>query len=64
MAAADVTIAFEFLGPTETNFMNTAAETIALLEKINSPNIRLHLDVKAMSADTRPIPEIVRESLP
>lgn len=64
MAAADVTIAFEFLGPAETNFINTAAETIALLEKINSPNIRLHLDVKAMSADTRPIPEIVRESLP
>jgi sugar phosphate isomerase/epimerase len=33
-------------------------------KKINSPNVRLHLDVKAMSADTRPIPEIVRDSLP
>jgi sugar phosphate isomerase/epimerase len=64
LAAAGVTIAFEFLGPSETNFINTAAETIALLEKINSPNVRLHLDVKAMSADSKPIPEIVRESLP
>ncbi len=64
LAAADVTIAFEFLGPSETNFINTAAETISLLEKINSPNVRLHLDVKAMSADNKPIPEIVRESLP
>lgn len=64
LANAGVTIAFEFLGPSETNFINTAAETIALLEKIASPNVRLHLDVKAMSADTRPIPEIVRESLP
>lgn len=64
LAAAGVTIAFEFLGPAETNFLNTAAETIALLEKINSPHVRLHLDVKAMSADTRPIPEIVRASLP
>lgn len=64
LAALDVTVAFEFLGPKETNFINTAAETIALLEKIASPNVRLHLDVKAMSADSKPIPQIVRDSLP
>ncbi len=64
LQAADVTIAFEFLGPKETNFINTAAETISLLERIGSPNVRLHLDVKAMAADDRPIPEIVRASLP
>ncbi|MFD2257325.1 sugar phosphate isomerase/epimerase family protein [Luteolibacter algae] len=64
LAAADVTIAFEFLGPAETNFINTAAETIELLKIIDSPNVRLHLDVKAMAADDKPIPEIVRESLP
>ena len=44
--------------------MNTAAETINLLREIDSPNVRLHLDVKAMAADIRPIPEIVRDSLP
>lgn len=64
LAALDVTVAFEFLGPSETNFINTAAETIVLLEKIASPNVRLHLDVKAMAADTKPIPQIVRDSLP
>jgi len=64
LTAAGVTVAFEFLGPLETNFINTAAETIALLERIASPNVRLHLDVKAMAADTLPIPEIVRNSLP
>lgn len=64
LADAGVIIAFEFLGPSETNFINTAAETISLLEKIDSSNVRLHLDVKAMSADTKPIPEIVRDSLP
>lgn len=64
LAKLDVTVAFEFLGPSETNFINTAAETIEFLKKIDSPNVRLHLDVKAMAADTKPIPEIVRESLP
>lgn len=58
-----VVIAFEFLGAKETNFLNTAAETIVFLEKIDSPNVRLHLDVKAMAADVRPIEEIVTESL-
>jgi len=65
LAAAGVTVAFEFLGPKETNFINTAAETIELLERIGSPQVRLHLDVKAMAADPeRSIPEIVRASLP
>ncbi len=64
LAELDVTIALEFLGPSETNFLNTAAETIALLKKIDSPNIRLHLDVKAMAADSLPILQIVRNSLP
>lgn len=61
---AGVTVAFEFLGPKETNFINTAAETIKLLERIDSPHVRLHLDVKAMAADGRAIPEIVKDSLP
>jgi sugar phosphate isomerase/epimerase len=64
LADAGVVIAFEFLGPKETNYLNTAAETITLLEQIDSPNVRLHLDVKAMAADNRSIPDIVRDSLP
>ena len=64
LAEAGVVIAFEFLGPKETNFINTAAETIRLLERVGSPQVRLHLDIKAMAADPLPIPEIVRASLP
>jgi len=64
LANNDITVAFEFLGPSETNFINTATEAIELLKQINSPNVRLHLDVKAMAADSHPIPEIVRNSLP
>lgn len=64
LAKAGVTVAFEFLGPAETNFINTAAETIGFLKRIDSPNVRLHLDVKAMAADSLPITEVVRDSLP
>jgi sugar phosphate isomerase/epimerase len=64
LADCGVTVALEFLGPRETNFLNTAAETIEILKRIDSPNVRLHLDVKAMASDPRPMPEIVRESLP
>jgi len=64
LADAGVVVALEFLGSNETNFLNTAAETIRLLEKINSPQVRLHLDVKAMAGDVRPISEIIEQSLP
>jgi sugar phosphate isomerase/epimerase len=54
-----VTICFEPLAPAETNFINTAAEARELIEKVNHPNFRLHLDVKAMSAEGTPVPEII-----
>lgn len=64
LADAGVVVALEFLAANETNFLNTASETIRLIEKIDSPNVRLQLDVKAMAADNRPISDVVKESLP
>ncbi len=58
----DTVVALEPLSPAETNVLNTAAETCRLIERIGSPHVRLHLDVKAMSSEPTPIPEIIRAS--
>jgi sugar phosphate isomerase/epimerase len=59
-----VTLAFEPLGPTESNFIQTAEEAIQLIEQIGHPAFRLNLDVKAMSSEATPIPEIIRLAAP
>ena len=40
--------------------MLTADEGRELAKMINSPHVQLHLDCKAMSSESKPIPEIVR----
>lgn len=57
-----VTLAIEPLGPAEGNFLLTAESGIELIEMINSPACRLHLDVKAMSSESLAIPEIIQSS--
>jgi len=57
-----VTLALEPLGPEEGNFMLTAESGIAIAKAVDSPNVKLHLDVKAMSTEAKTIPEIISAS--
>lgn len=61
LEACNVTIAVEPLGPIEGDFLNTAELGAQLCRMVDSPYCRLHLDVKAMSTEAKPIPQIVHE---
>ncbi|HBE68182.1 MAG TPA: D-tagatose 3-epimerase [Planctomycetaceae bacterium] len=62
LEANEVTLALEPLGPGEGNFWNHASQTVRVIEAIGSPNVQLHLDVKAMSTEGKPIADVIRES--
>jgi sugar phosphate isomerase/epimerase len=62
LVESEVVLCVEPLGPSEGDFLLTAAEGVELCEMVGSPNCRLHLDVKAMSSETTPIPDLIREN--
>jgi len=57
-----VTICFEPLAPSETNFINTAAEGIRFARQFGSPSMKIILDTKAMCSEDKPVPQIIRDS--
>jgi len=52
----------EPLSPAETNFLNRAEDAIRFAQSLDSPAARIILDVKAMSSEGKPLPQIIRES--
>jgi len=60
IAAAGIKFCLEPLSPPDADFVNTCAEGVQILDRINHPNFVLHLDVKAMSTDDAPVPDLIR----
>ncbi|HKA06433.1 MAG TPA: sugar phosphate isomerase/epimerase family protein [Gemmataceae bacterium] len=59
-----VDLCLEPLAPTETDFLQTAAEGKAMMDRLAHPRVKLHLDVKAMSSEAKPVPDVIREFAP
>ncbi|MBN8247768.1 MAG: sugar phosphate isomerase/epimerase [Verrucomicrobia bacterium] len=55
-----VVLCMEPLAPSETNFLNTADDTWALVEPVGSPAFQIMLDVKAMASEGRPVADTIR----
>lgn len=61
IAAFGVELCLEPLAPSETNFLNTCAQAVSLIKRVNHPNLKLHMDVKAQSSETADsVPGLIR----
>jgi sugar phosphate isomerase/epimerase len=61
---SQVWLCLEPLAPAEADFMQTAEEGLRLRDRIGHPRVQLHLDVKAMSSESEPVPAVVRRFAP
>lgn len=57
-----ITICLEPLPLEDTDFINTAADAIRFTRELPSANFKVILDVRAMSHESKSIPQIIRES--
>ena len=60
IAECGVRLCLEPLSPPEADFLNTCAEAVELLDRINDPHFVLHQDVKAMSTEDAPTPALIQ----
>lgn len=60
LADLGVTLCVEPLGLAETDFITTCAEGAAVVDAVGHPNVALHIDVKAMSSEPTPVPDLIR----
>lgn len=62
LESSGIAIAIEPLGPQEGNFLNHASQAREMIDMIGSSNVRLHLDVKAMSSEGIPIAQVIQDN--
>lgn len=61
---AGVTVCLEALPRDETAFMTTTQEVIDVVRELDSPAVRLVLDVKSMADERKPMPELIHLAAP
>jgi len=59
-----VWLCLEPLAPSESDFLQTAAEGLKLRDRMGHPRVQLQLDVKAMSSEQDPVPSVIRQHAP
>ncbi len=60
-----IDLCLEPLAPSETNYLNTCAQANRLIARVNHPNLKLHMDVKAQSSETEAtVPELITRYAP
>jgi len=64
LAERRVKLCLEPLTPKETNFINTCADAIELIDRVESPQLLLHQDVKAMLSESVAIPDLIARYAP
>jgi sugar phosphate isomerase/epimerase len=65
IAGLGIELCLEPLAKTETNFLNTCAQAMEVIEQVGHPHLKLHLDVKAQSGESgTTVPELIRRFAP
>lgn len=58
-----VQLCLEPLAPPDADFLLTCADGVELMKRIDHPNFCLHLDVRAMSSEKTPVPDLIRQNI-
>lgn len=59
-AERDVVLCIEPLSLVETDFINTVADGVKMVHELDHPSFKVHLDVKAVSAENQPVADSIR----
>lgn len=61
LSSRQVTLCIEPLGRHETNFCNTCAQAVDMMQRLDHPNFALHQDIKAMLDEPTPLVDLIHQ---